>query len=287
MAYDVPWRTKLVFSMGEVAIGIKNASLGQFLLFFYADVVKLAPALVGAAIAISRLWDAVTDPIMGYISDTTRTRWGRRRPFVVAAAIPLGVSYLLLFTPPRGVGTAGLFLYLLATYVLLFTIFTVYATPYFAWSAELASDYHERTTVVQVRGLFGIVGGIVGAATPIWIVNQFGDQRLGYAVMATILGALIAATALGSGVVREPPPTVPVRRPSIRHFMEGLWHTVGNRAFALVFVVFCLMTVAGAIAQSLHLIVIKYWLKMYDFFPVLALVFASSAAASCTLWFRL
>lgn len=284
---EVTLRTKLVFSIGEAAIGIKNASLGQFLLFFYADVIKLAPALVGTAIAISRVWDALTDPIMGYVSDTARTRWGRRRPFVVGAAIPLGLSYFLLFTPPSGAATAGLFLYLLLTYMLLFTIFTVYATPYFAWGAELARDYHERTTVVQIRGLFGIVGGIIGAATPIWIVRQFDEQRFGFAVMAAVLGALIAVTALGTGAVREQPPAVPVAQPSFRHFIAGLRQTVRNRAFALVFAVFCLMTVAGAIAQSMHLIVIKYWLNMYDFFPVLAVVFALSAAISFPLWLRL
>jgi len=107
MPREVPLRTKFLFSIGEAAIGIKNASLGQFLLFFYADVIKLAPALVGAAIAISRLWDAVTDPVMGYVSDTTQTRWGRRRPFVIGAAVPLGLAYFLLFTPPRAAGSAG------------------------------------------------------------------------------------------------------------------------------------------------------------------------------------
>jgi GPH family glycoside/pentoside/hexuronide:cation symporter len=287
MAHEVSLRTKVVFGFGEAAISIKNASLGQFLLFFYADVVKLAPGLVGAAMAISRLWDAVTDPVMGYLSDTTRSSWGRRRPFVIGAAVPLGIAYFLLFRPPRDVGSFGIFVYLLLSYVLLFTVFTVYAAPYFAWGAELTRDYHERTEVVQIRGLFAIVGGIIGAAAPIWIVGHFGDQRSGFAVMGGVLGACIAATGLLSGAVRERPTGVAVSAPSVRHFIRGLRQTAGNRAFALVFAVFCLMTVAGAIAQSVHLIAIKYWLDMYDFFPVLALAFAFSAALSFPLWLRL
>lgn len=285
---EVPVRKKVIFSIAEAAIGMKNASLNQFLLFFYADVVKLAPALVGAAIAASRFWDALTDPVMGYVSDTTRTRWGRRRPFVIGAAVPLGLSYGALFMPPRGWGDNAVFFYLLLTYGLLFTVFTVFATPYFAWGAELVRDYHERTVLVQMRGLFAIVGGIIGAATPIWIAGRFGDQRTGFAVMAAVMGALITAAALASGIgIRETPPPARPRRPSLQHFFTGMRQTAANRAFAMVFITFCLMTLAGAIAQSVHLILIKYWLAMYDFFPALALVFALSAAVSFPLWLKL
>ena len=282
---EVPLRRKLVFSIAEAAVGMKNASLNQFLLFFYADVVKMAPALVGAAIALSRFWDALVDPVMGYVSDTTRTRWGRRRPFVVASAVPLGLTYFLLFVPPREIGDAALFVYLLLAYALLFTFFTVFATPYFAWGAELVRDYHERTVLVQTRGLFTIVGGIIGATTPVWIARHFRDQRTGFAVMAALIGVLIAAAVLSSGLaVREGPPPVARTAPSVRHFVAGIRQTLRNRAFGLVFLTFCLMTVAGAVAQSVHLILIKYWLNLYDFFPVLALTFALSAAISFPLW---
>jgi GPH family glycoside/pentoside/hexuronide:cation symporter len=245
----------------------------------------MAPALVGAAIALSRFWDALVDPVMGYVSDTTRTRWGRRRPFVVGAALPLGLAYFLLFVPPRGFGEAALFAYLLLSYASLFTVFTVFATPYFAWSAELVRDYHERTVLVQTRGLFAIVGGIIGATMPVWIAAHFSDQRSGFGAMAAVLGTLIAAAILCSGLgIREVPPAAPVIVPSVRHFLAGIRQTLRNRAFGLVFMTFCLLTVAAAVAQSVHLILIKYWLGLYEFFPVLALAFALSAAASFPLW---
>src|SRR2546425_1187450 len=156
-AAEVPLRDKLLYGCGEITSSAKNTSLNQFLLFFYADIVHLSPALVSTAIFAAKLWDAVTDPVMGYISDTTRSRWGRRRPYVAAAALPVGLFFFLVFRPPA-LGTGGLFVYLLVTYAALNTCFTVFAIPYTAWGAELARDYHERTTVVQIRSLFGVVG---------------------------------------------------------------------------------------------------------------------------------
>ena len=123
-APEVPLRTKLFYGAGEITVSAKNAALNQFLLFFYADIVLLSPALVSAAIFLAKLWDAVTDPLMGYLSDTTRSRWGRRRPYVAVSALPVGLCFCLLFTPPRA-STALLFLYLLLIYALLNTFFTI------------------------------------------------------------------------------------------------------------------------------------------------------------------
>jgi hypothetical protein len=168
-AREVLWRTKLLYGVGDIAINIKNTSLNQFLLFFYVDVVRVAPELIGVALFVGKVWDAFSDPIVGYLSDTTRSRWGRRRPYVLFAALPMAVCYYLLFVPPAGSGWMTV-VYLVSMFMLLDTFFTCFGTPYMAWGAELARDYHERTVVVQVRGLFGIVGGVLGATLPVLIV---------------------------------------------------------------------------------------------------------------------
>jgi glycoside/pentoside/hexuronide:cation symporter, GPH family len=285
-APEVPLRTKLLYGVGEVTISAKNAALNQFLLFFYADVVLLSPALVSAAIFLGKLWDAVTDPVMGYVSDTTRSRWGRRRPYVAISAIPVGLCFVLLFTPPHA-STTAVFGYLLLIYILLNTFFTMLATPYIAWGAELAQDYHERTTVVQVRSLFGVLGGALGATAPVAIASRFGDQRAGYGVMAAVLGVVMAAAVLLTAAsVRERLP-VQMATASFAHFFHGLRLTFRNRDFRVVFITFCLVTVAVSLGQSIQLIVVKYWLQMYDFFPVIALTFALSFAGSFPFWLRL
>src|SRR5262245_23394785 len=114
MATEVPLRDKVLYGAGEIPISAKNTALNQFLLFFYADIVQLSPALVSTAIFVAKLWDAVTDPVMGYLSDTTRSRWGRRRPYVAAAAVPVGLCFFLVFRPPV-LGSGGVFAYLLVS----------------------------------------------------------------------------------------------------------------------------------------------------------------------------
>ncbi|GIW43044.1 MAG: sugar transporter [Candidatus Binatia bacterium] len=286
MASRLSLWAKLSYGIGEVAVSVKNATLSQFLLFFYVDVIHLAPVLVGIAIFIGRCWDAITDPIVGYISDTTRSRWGRRRPYVLGSVLPVAIAFYLLFTPPRW-PEVQVFVYLVLAYVGLMTVFTFYATPYLAWGAELTDDYHLRTSVVQLRALFGVVGTLVGAALPVAISNRFDDARTGFSLAAAILAAIILGSGLAVGLgVREqravtPPP------PSWRHFLHGLKHTLGNRDFQRIFAVFCAMTLAASVGNSVQLFVIKYWLGLYEFFPAIAVTFGGAFVVSFPLWRRL
>lgn len=286
MARLLPLRTKLLYGVGELAISAKNAALGQYLLFFYVDIVKVSPVFVGAAIFVGRLWDAVTDPVVGYLSDTTRSRFGRRRPYVVLAAVPMGILFFGLFAPPWR-GELGTAVYLATVYVLLMTSFTLFATPYLAWGAELSDDIHERTSVVQMRSLFGMLGLLVGGALPVALAQQFPTQRTGFAVVGAILGVFLTSAALITGVSVEERRRTDPPRPSLAHFLTGLRVTFANRQFRTVFTTFCLMTVALSLGNAVQLFVIKYWLGLYDYFPWIAATFAVSFVASFPLWARL
>ena len=155
---------KLNFGVGQVAEGVKTCSFSTFLLFYYNQVLGLSGDLAGAAIALALIFDAVTDPIAGSVSDRWRGPRGRRHPFMYASAAPLGVSFFLLFAPwvrVDEVGQSGLFAWMLLATILTRASMTLYHVPHMALGAELSEDYDERTLLVAIRHFFGAVGYIL------------------------------------------------------------------------------------------------------------------------------
>lgn len=156
--------TKFAFGIGQVAEGIKSRGFDIIVFFYFTQVLGLQGSLAGAAVAVALIFDAITDPVVGHLSDHWKSRLGRRHPFMYASALPLAVAWLMLFFPPEGLGQTGLFLWLLCFAVLVRAALTLYHVPHMALGAELSDDYIERTSVVQWRTLSGMVGslGVIG-----------------------------------------------------------------------------------------------------------------------------
>jgi len=157
----VPFVTKLMFGIGKSADSIHNFGYGTLLLLYYNQVMGLEGWRAGLALAVSLAFDAITDPAMGSWSDGIRSRWGRRHPFMVLGAVPLGLCFFGLFMPPEGLDQTGLFLWLTAFSILTRSALTVYHVPYLSLGAELTSDYRERTTIVAYRTFFGLAGTLL------------------------------------------------------------------------------------------------------------------------------
>ena len=151
--------TRLFYGLGSVAFGVKDNGFSFLLLLFYNQVVGLSATKVGLAILIAMVVDAFIDPIVGQISDNWRSRWGRRHPFMYAAALPVAVSYLLLWSPPHWSKDA-LFYYLIGVAIVIRTFITFYEVPSSALAAELSSGYDERTVLLSYRYFFAWVGGL-------------------------------------------------------------------------------------------------------------------------------
>jgi len=232
-------------------------------------------------------WDAITDPAMGYFSDTTRSRWGRRRPYVLLGAMPMGFCFYLLFSPPAWLTQTGLRWYLLAVGLALYTCFTIFTIPYLAWGAELARGYHERTAVVQVRSLLGLVGGILGAAVPLQLVSYAATPRDGFGYVGILLGLVIGGAALVPGLTVRDDSRDRLPTASFGHFLQGLRHTFANRDFRIIFVTFCLMTVSAAMGTAIQIMVVKYRLNLEAQFPIIALTFGLAFALSFPFWLGL
>lgn len=152
--------TKLIYGFGSIAYGVKDAAFRTYLLWYYNYIVGAPPALVSAAIMVALIIDAISDPIIGQLSDQLRTRWGRRHPLMYASAIPAAGSFLLLWFPPPGLEGTALFLYLVLLSSAVRTFITLYEIPSSALAPELAADYDDRTSIASYRYFFGYLGGV-------------------------------------------------------------------------------------------------------------------------------
>jgi Na+/melibiose symporter-like transporter len=180
---------------------IKISGFDLFVFFYFQQVLGLSGSLAGAAMAIALAFDAVTDPLLGSLSDNWQSPRGRRHPFMYAAALPLAVFWFGLFFPPAGLGQVGLFVWLTTFAILIRGSMTLYHVPHMAMGAELSEDYEERTSVVSWRITFGLLGGVLTSAVALALffpeTAQYKNGLLnpsGYPKLALFGAALMALT---------------------------------------------------------------------------------------------
>ena len=157
---EVGRSTRIFYGLGSIAEGTKDAAFNTFLLFYYNNVLGLPGTLAGLAIFLALCVDALVDPLIGSISDKTRSRWGRRHPYMYAAVLPVPLFFWLVFNPPGGLESIELFVWLTAFSMLLRASLSLYAVASNAMAAELTRRYDERTEVIGFRFLFGWIAGL-------------------------------------------------------------------------------------------------------------------------------
>ena len=189
---------KLAYGAGGFVNNLLAAASGGMMIVLNLGL-GMNPALVGLLGALPRLTDAFTDPLMGFISDNTQSRWGRRRPYIFAGAIAAGVTFALLWQLPAGRSETFYFVWFLAGSILFYMGYTVFATPWVALGYELTPDYHERT---RLMGTQNFIGQLAYTVSPwfLWIMNSgrfFPDQVSGAAGLAVV----IAVVAIGLGII--------------------------------------------------------------------------------------
>ena len=153
----LPVSTKVLYGFGSMAFGIKDNAFAYFLLFVYVQVFGLSPDLAGLAILLMLVFDAVSDPLVGYFSDNTKTQWGRRHPYIYLSALPVCISFFVLWIPPLDLSQFELFLYLLFVGIFIRTAITFYEIPSMALGPELSKDYVERSSFFHID--IGLAGG--------------------------------------------------------------------------------------------------------------------------------
>jgi glycoside/pentoside/hexuronide:cation symporter, GPH family len=265
--------TKISYGFGAIAYGVKDNGFGFFLLIFYSQVLGVDARLIGLAITIALLLDALSDPVVGYWSDNFRSKWGRRHPFMYASALPVAASFFLLWNPPEGWSDVALFWYVLVISVLIRTCITFYETPSSALAPELSDNYDQRSGLLSLRFFFGWTGGNLMAvimfvvlfpafATPTIPNGQFNkDAYSTYGLIASVMiFVAIMVSALGTHKrivhLKAPPP---VRSLTIGLIFKEIFETLANRSFIALF----LAAIFGAIASGLSASMTFYFTSFF------------------------
>jgi GPH family glycoside/pentoside/hexuronide:cation symporter len=259
-----------------VKLGYGAADFGGNLFFtatafvlmnYLTDTVGLAAALAGIALMVGRIWDAFYDPIIGYLSDRTKTRMGRRRPFMLGGAIPLFIAMIIMFTNPSlvlgaGISQSVLFVYTMVVYIILCTTYSTVNIPYSSLGPELTSDYNERTSLNGYRFGFAGIGTLLGAGLALPIVAMAPDKNLGFVLMGTIFGAVLLVSTLTTVFSVKESDTV---RPANS---MGFWKTYSevfkNKPYLFILMSYILHILAITIASAIVIYYFKYILGAED-----------------------
>jgi glycoside/pentoside/hexuronide:cation symporter, GPH family len=221
--------TKLGFGICDLGGNLFFTLVGFYLLFFMTDVVGLSAGLAGTALMIGKVWDAVTDPAVGYLSDRTRTRWGRRRPYMFFGSFLLFGMMIVMFTVPGYSGQWQLFAWAALAYCLLCSAYTLVNIPYGALTPEMTTDYNERTVLNAYRMSSAVVGTLVGAGLALPIVGLGVSQAAGWALMGSVMGGIMMLTGLITVFsVREP---VHARIPKAQNIFKSYAQVLGMKTF--------------------------------------------------------
>jgi GPH family glycoside/pentoside/hexuronide:cation symporter len=172
---SISLHNRLLYSSGIISHALKEAAMGVFVLFYYKQVLGLSGTLTGLAIAISIIWDGISDPMIGAWSDRLRSRIGRRHPLMIAAVIPMVLGFVMLYGPPDNMlsDQVQLFIWLLISLLLVRTALSFFMVPYLAMGAEITHDYHERTQLAGMRtNVAWIIGTLASATALIFLFND-------------------------------------------------------------------------------------------------------------------
>jgi len=257
---QLSWWVRIGYGLGDIYGGGSGIVISFYYLIFLTDVVRISPALAGTVILISKIYDSLTDPLEGLLADRTRTRLGRRRPYLLAGIPLVFLSFFALFYPYHNPSETARFVLVVASYLFFSTVVSIVMLNYNALHAEITLDYHERSSLSSVRILFSTLSSIVAALLPLEIVKAFPDVRTGYIVMGLVFGAFFALPFLATILAvkerpefQRPPEPFDWRRAFIAPFK--------NRTFVYTLAMYLFAFVAIDTVSTIVAYFVKYYLQ--------------------------
>jgi GPH family glycoside/pentoside/hexuronide:cation symporter len=285
LAKKLSLKTKLGFGICDLGGNLFFTIMGFYLLFYLTDTSKLLAGLAGTALLVGKLADAFVDPAVGFLSDRTRSRWGRRRPFIFIGSILLFFLMIGMYTNPHIQSQLRLFIWTAVAYILLMASYSMVNIPYGALTPELSPDFDERTTLNAYRMTFAVVGTFVGAALVLPIVGAFANKDLGWLAMGAIMGAVITITALTTVFTIREPPAKPENKKKPK---EGIFATYASalklKPFLLAMFTYGSHMIGITIVQGALLYYFKYIYNAEGKFQIALAIFLVCVIISIPLW---
>tara|TARA_A100001037_G_scaffold298768_1_gene323114 strand:- start:425 stop:1930 length:1506 start_codon:yes stop_codon:yes gene_type:complete len=284
------------YSAPATPLAIVGLPLVAYVPAIYADPdgFGLSLGLVGLMLTLSRFTDVITDPIIGFVSDSWRSKWGRRKPFMIAGMPIFAIGCWLLFIPPVGfedINIAGIdfnfgYIYLFATIGLVYLGSTIKDLPYMAWGAELSQSFHERTKITSWREGFSVAGALLAAFTPA-IILFFGYSKPIDAVwFLTIAMLIIMPIVVINAVIFVPEHSVAEAEKKLA-LKDSLKVVAANKPFVRLIIVFALSSLGAAMTASLAFFFVKHVLLAGDLFGLYVAPYYLSTVLAIPIWFKL
>jgi GPH family glycoside/pentoside/hexuronide:cation symporter len=275
--YRVALSQKIAYAAPAFALAVVGIPVYVYIPKYYSDVIGVNITTLGYILFSVRIFDALTDPAIGYLSDRTRTRFGRRRPFIASGAILVALAMFLLFNPPAASAAVETIWFGISIYML-FLFWTIVIVPYESLGPEITFDYHERTSLFGMRDGLLIAGTLAAASSPAlvqWLFNLSSDpagERAKFFWIAAIYAPLLIGTCWWCVLaIRE-------RQPLMEQRGQGLWHNLRqvtrNRPFVILLIAYTVSAIGNNLPATLILFYVEYVLKseLADLFLMLYFV---------------
>lgn len=285
----VSWSATLAFGAPAIGAGYMYLILSLYVMKFSTDVLLIAPAVMGAIFSLSRIWDAISDPLAGYLSDRTTFRLGRRRTWILCSCIPISIGFYAVFAPPFSLQGSELTLWMTIAIIGFYSAMTLFFVPHMALGAELSTDYHERSRLFGVRHIFYTLGSILSLGAMYLLINEEfaegGNVRLLARDLAFIAIGVMAVLVIYAVVYLRERPEFQNRQQGgpLRAFRD-IW---GNPHARLLITVTFIENVGSAAIAALTLYIAQYVVGAPAMAPLIILAYMVPSSLFVPIWIPL
>lgn len=285
----VSWSTTLAFGAPAIGAGYMYLILSLYVMKFSTDVLLIAPAVMGAIFSLSRIWDAISDPLAGYLSDRTTLSLGRRRTWILASCLPISIGFYAVFAPPFSMEGTDLTIWMTIAIIGFYSAMTLFFVPHMALGAELSTDYHERSRLFGVRHIFYILGSILSLGAMYLLINEEfspdGNVRLLARDLAFVaIGIMVVLVVYAVVVLRERPEFQNRQQGGPIQAFRDIW---GNPHARLLITVTFIENVGSAAIAALTLYISQYVVGAPAMAPLIILAYMIPSSLFVPMWIPL